>query len=129
MTFNVIETLAIILIIIALVKIAIVFIAPNILISFVSKMYSVPSIISAVGFLLSVLVLYFIVNSGISIIEVLAVCLFVGLLMVTGLANYANEFTALLGNQGIYQVLKNMWLYFAFWVFLIAWGIYVLLFK
>jgi len=129
MNANTIEILAAILIFIALAKIIMVVVNPTAWMNLINKVYSVPAIVSSVGFLLSLLVLYFIVNSGISIVEILAVCLFVALLMVAGLANYANEFSALIERQGVIQIMKKMWLYFTAWIFLIGWGIYALMMQ
>jgi len=129
MNINAIEILALILILIALIKIVIVIINPIAWLSYIEKLYSVPAAVSSIGFILSVLVLYFIIHSGVSILEVLAVCLFVALLMMMGLANYAGEFSALIKNQNISQILKKMWLYFTFWILLIIWGIYELITK
>ncbi|MFK8027788.1 MAG: hypothetical protein AB8C40_06970 [Gammaproteobacteria bacterium] len=126
---NAIDILASILIVIALVKIIILVINPNAWGGLLSKIYTIPGVISVVGFLLSVLTLYFILNAGISIIEILAVCLFIALLMLTGLANYSEEFIVWLDRQNIIKMVKRLWLYSSIWLVLIIWGIYALLTK
>lgn len=127
MNLSVIEILASILIIMVLIKVIIFILDPKIWLNFISKIYTAPAIMTVIGFLLSVLVLYFIVNAGISIVEILAVCLFIALLMLTGLANYAEDLVSWVREQEVANVIKNLWLYSAMWLFLIIWGIYILL--
>ncbi len=127
MDLNSIEILAAILIIIAIVKVVVMILNPQAWLNLIERVYTIPSVISVIGFLLSVLVLYFIINSGITIVEILAVCLFIALLMITGLANYADEVIVWIRGQNIVNVVKQIWLYSAMWLFLIVWGAYTLL--
>ena len=127
MSFSVIEILASILIILAVIKVIILVIDPQIWLNFISKLYTSPTVMTVIGFMLSLLVLYFIINAGISIVEILAVCLFIALLMLTGLANYADNLVAWIRDQEVINVIKNLWLYSAMWLFLIIWGIFILL--
>ena len=129
MNLNSIEILAAIIIIIAIVKISLLILNPKIWMSLIEKIYTKPAVITVLGFLLTLLVLYFIINSGVSIIVVLAVCLFVSLLMITGLATFADEIIAWIKSQDITGVIKRLWLYSAMWIFLIIWGAYALLYK
>ncbi|MFK7794762.1 MAG: hypothetical protein AB8B89_05385 [Gammaproteobacteria bacterium] len=129
MNFDSIELLAAVLIVIAAVKVIVMIINPQLWLKLVGKIYTVPAIVTIVGFVLSLLVLYFIVNSGISIVEILAVCLFIALLMMMGLANYADELISWFKAQEFFEVIKKLWLYSAIWIFLIVWGAYALLSK
>ncbi len=129
MNFNAIEILAIILIAIAVIKLVIFLINPMLWIDFIEKMYSAPQLISYIGLAASLVVLYFLINSGLSIIEILAVSLFIMLLMLTGLANYAEDVIAWIREQDIMAMIKNLWIYTIAWVLLIVWGIRELLFK
>jgi len=104
---NSIEVLAIILIIIAIVKIIMMILNPRIWLTLVGKIYAIPTVISIIGFMLSALVLYFIIHSGVSIVEVLAIGLFVALLILTGLANYADELILWLRKKALLMLLKN----------------------
>ena len=129
MEFNTIQILAFILIVIVAVKITIILIDPNIWYRFIEKLYTVPQLVSIVGLVLSILVLYFLINAGISIVEILAVCLFIALLMLTGLANYADQIIGWAKEQDITYMLKRLWIYTLVWVLLIAWGIKALFFN
>lgn len=129
MEFNTLEILAIILIAVAIIKVATIIINPRAWYNMVEKIYIVPELVSIVGLFLSIVVLYFLVNAGISIIEILAVCLFVLLLMLTGMANYVDEIMGWVREQDIAYMVKRLWIYIFVWVALIVWGIQALLFK
>ena len=129
MEFGTLEILALILIVLVAIKVVVVSIEPNVWYRFVEKLYVVPQVMSIVGLILAALVLYFIVNSGISIVEILAVCLFIALLMLTGMANYADELIAWARQQDLPELMKRLWLYTIAWVLLIAWGIQALFFD
>ena len=129
MNLSSIEILATILILLAIIKIIVITINPQTWLSFIRNVYKMPALIAAIGALLSLLVLYFIINSGISIVEVLAVCLFIALLMLVGLANYADQLIAWMQKQDFVDILKQLWLYSAIWIFLLIWGAYTLLSK
>lgn len=129
MEFGALEILALILIAVAVVKVTIIVLNPQAWYSLVGKIYFVPELISIIGLFLSVAVLYFIVSSGITIVEILAVCLFILLLMLTGMANYADQIIGWVREQDILYMVKRLWLYIMVWVFLIAWGIQALFFE
>ena len=129
MHFNAVEILALILIAIAVIKLAVFIYNPELWFNFIEKIYSVPQLISIVGFFSSIVVLYFLINAGITIVEILAVSLFIALLMVTGLANYADQIVGWVKEQDIVLMMKRVWLYSIAWLFMIVWGIRELFFK
>ncbi len=126
---NEIEILALILIIIAVIKLIVFIINPYMWVDFVEKLYSAPQLIAYAAFGASLVVLYFLINSGLSIIEILAVSLFIVLLMLTGLANYADDAIIWIREQDITAMLKKLWMYSLAWILLIAWGIVELFSK
>ncbi len=129
MEFGTLEILALILIVLVAIKVAVVSINQNAWFGFVEKIYVLPQLMSVIGLILAALVLYFIINSGISIIEILAVCLFIALLILTGMANYAEEIIAWARQQDLVVLMKRLWLYTVAWILLIAWGIQALFFD
>lgn len=129
MEFSTLEILALILIVLFAIKVAAVSIEPKAWFRFVEKIYVVPQLMSVVGLILAAFVLYFIINSGISIIEILAVCLFIALLMLTGMANYADDLMGWVRQQDLTVLMKRLWLYILVWILLIAWGVYALFFD
>lgn len=126
-SFNSIEILALILIIVAVIKLAIFLYKPTLWVDIVENMYSAPQLIAYIGLGSALVVLYFLVNAGLTIVEILAVSLFIALLMVTGLANYADEAIAWVREQDISVMLKKSWIYILAWILLIVWGVSELL--
>ena len=124
-----IEILALILISIAVIKLIVFLINPTLWIDFVEKMYSVPQLIGYIALGASLVVLYFLINAGLTIIEILAVSLFIVLLMLTGLASYADDAIAWIREQDIMAMVRKLWLYTLAWMILIIWGISELFFK
>ena len=127
--YSTIEILALILISIAVIKLIVFLINPTLWIDFVEKMYSVPQLIGYIALGASLVVLYFLINSGLSIIEILAVSLFIVLLMLTGLASYADDLITWIREQDIMAMVRKLWLYTLAWMILIIWGISELFFK
>ena len=126
---NSIEIIALILISIAVIKIILLLYKPEMWFGIVGKIYLLPQLISLVALASSLIVLYFLVNSGISIVEILAVCFFIALLMVMALANYAHELLVWLKQQDAGELVKRTWMYMVVWLFLLTWGVKELFFN
>ena len=122
MNFGIIEILALILIAITAIKLLVFLVKPQWWYSFIEKVYSNPPVTSLFAFVLAMVVLYFLVLSGISIVEILAVSLFIALLIAVGFAKYADKLIPWVREQNIVLVLKEIWLYTLVWLLLIAWG-------
>ncbi len=122
MNFGTIEILALILIAITAIKLLVFLVNPQWWYSFIEKVYGNPPITSLIAFILAMVVLYFLVLSGISIVEILAVSLFIALLIAIGFAKYANKLIPWVREQNIVLILKEVWLYTLVWLLLIAWG-------
>ena len=89
---------------------------------FARRLYANPVVTSVVALLLAAIVLYLLLAAGMSIVQILAVCVFVVLLLVVGIAPYANELFAWLDRQDLGAMIKRQWLYTLIWVALLAWG-------
>ena len=76
-----IDVLAIILIAIAVIKIIVFLYKPSIWFNIIENIYKAPLVVSVVGSICSVTTLYLLIKSGITIVEILAVSLFLMLLM------------------------------------------------
>lgn len=129
MTFGTLEILALILIAITVIKLIVFLISPQLWYRFVEKLYIKPQLVSVVALLLAALVLYFLVVSGVTIVEILAVCLFVVLLMAIGIAKYADKIIGWAKEQDIVFIVKELWLYTLVWILLLAWGIQQIFFS
>ena len=66
--------------------------------------------------------MYFLLASGLNIIQILAVTLFVALLMLSGLAPYITQLIPWVEKQDLRKIMKDTWLYSLVWIGLIIWG-------
>ncbi len=123
---NVIEILALILIVISAVKILTILVAPKSWLNFAKKFYVKPRVTSAIALVLAAVLLYFLIGAGITIVEILAIALFVAMLLLIGLSLYMKEMMKKIDSK---KILKEQWLYTLIWVALLAWGIYELFFM
>jgi len=117
-----IEILAGMLIVLAGIKLAVIFIDARIWLRFVKRVYAMPAVTSGVALFLAGLVLYLLVQSGLTIVQVLAVTVFVALLLVVGVAPYAGRLFGWLETQSLPEMLRRQWLCVIVWVLLLAWG-------
>ncbi len=123
MTFGTLEILALILIAVTAIKLVIFSINPQLWYSFIGGIYSKPPIASLVAFILAMVVLYFLLVSGVTIVEILAVCLFIALLIAVGLSKYMDKLIPWVKEKNIVFILKEVWLYTLVWLLLLAWGV------
>lgn len=122
MNFPVINVLAGLLIVLASIKLVVVFVSPQAWLRFVKRVYAVPMLTSTIALLLAALVLYLLLQSGLTIAQVLAVTVFVALLLVVGIAPYAGRLFEWVETQSLPAMLRRQWLYIVVWVLLLAWG-------
>ena len=125
MPFGTIEILAIIFIVLGVLKLLMFLLAPNALLEHAKKFYANPKVVSFFAFILAAIVLYFLVNAGITIVQIFAIGIFIGLLMIMKLAPYAQD---MLKKMKTATLLKENWFLMIIWVLLMAWGIKELFF-
>lgn len=126
---NTIEIFALILIGLAAVKILMLLYKPEVWFNLVGKIYIVPQLVTLLALLLSAIVLYFLINAGLTIAEILAVCLFIALLIMVAMASYAEELLVWIKQQDISAIIRRTWIYMVAWILLLAWGVKEILFK
>ena len=129
MAFTPVETIALVLIVISVIKIGVLLVNPKSWMNFAKNLYSKPKAFSAVALILAAIVLYYLLQSGISIVEILAVTAFVVLLISIGLAKeigpLMKKYDAIIKKGNLW---KENWLYTLIWVILLIWGIRELFF-
>ena len=123
------EILAAILILVLLVKTIMVVVNPSAWIGFVKRFYADTNVTKVVSLASAGVVLFLLIRSGLDIVQILAVCLFVFLLILVGLASYVLRLYAWVETQDMGQLLKEQWLSVSAWIALLLWGIYALLFS
>jgi hypothetical protein len=117
------EILAATVIVLSLVKLTVGLISPKSWLNFARKIYVKPQVTSAVASVLAAVVLYVLVSSGMTIVHILAVTLFIMLILVVGIARYGDEIISWAMEQDLRAMIKDHWLYALIWIALIAWGI------
>lgn len=117
------ETLAAILILISLVKLVFVFIDLQSWLGFTRRIYANPTRTSLVSLLLAGVVLFLLIRSGLTIVDILAVCLFFVLLVAAGFAPHYSKILAIFRDEDMKRILKDQWLYIALWLILLGWGL------
>ncbi len=129
MTFGALEVLATILIAITVIKLVVILISPQAWLSFARKFYIKPKVTSTVALILAAIVLYYLDSYGITIVQILATTLFISLIIVVGMAKYADNIFDWASEQDFNAILKEQWLYTLVWLALIGWGIVAIFFS
>jgi hypothetical protein len=123
------KVIAVILMVVTAIKLVVVLANPRSWIAFARRLYLYPAVTSAVALVLAAIVFYFLLASGMTIVQILAVCVFVVLLLVMGMASYSVELFDWLEQQDLNAMIRRMWLYTAIWLALLAWGAVEILFS
>jgi len=129
MPFGTLEIIASIIIVLSVIKLVFLFISPKSLYGFARKIYSHPNVMSISAVVLAAVVLYYLINAGITIVDIFAVMLFIVLIMVVGISKYANEMMDWVLKKDLKNILKEMWLYILIWIVLLVWGIIAIWFS
>ncbi len=127
MVLGTIEILALIIAVVAAIKILVILVKPKAWMEVVKAVYKSPRITMIISTILAAVVLYYLNNSGISIIQIFAVMLFLALLMAVSVSAYAKDMIAL-GRKMLKdrKILKKAWLSIVIWALLIIWVLYSL---
>lgn len=123
MTYTPVEWIALIVIAVSAIKMIVLLVNPKAWMNFAKGIYKNPVLVQVVGFILAVIVLWYLIKGGITIVQILAVTAFVALLVFVGIAS---EVEALIKKyEGLIKrgnILKEYWLYALIWAVLIIWG-------
>ena len=118
--------IALILIIVSAIKIIVILVNPKSWADLVKKIWVNPMVTSIVSLILAAIVLYYLIQSGLTIVQILAVTAFVALLMAVGIGIYAKEVISIATKMLKKGILKRAWLYTLIWIILLIWGAYEL---
>lgn len=117
---EILQILAWIIIVASLIKMLVILVSAKSWMNFAKKVYSNPNIASWVALILALVVLYYLVQAGITITTILAVTVFVALVFIAGLASYVKK---IIKDVNLKTILKDQWYYVLLWLALIIWGI------
>jgi hypothetical protein len=121
------QALAAILILLSVVKLAVVLVRPRAWLGFAKRLYANPQVTALVSLAVAGILLLLLLRSGLDIVQILAVCLFVVSLVAVGVAPYAPHLFAWLETQDLDHLIKRQWRYVSVWLALLVWGTVTLL--
>ena len=127
MAFTPIENIALVLIVLATIKMLVLVIKPQAWMNFVRWLYQKPPVTKFVAAILAGVILYYLINSDMTIVQILAVSLFMAMLFVVGLAEdikpFIRKYEAQIKAGKMWQ---KHWFYTLLWIALLVWGALVL---
>lgn len=129
MTYTSVEIIALVVILASAIKMVMLLVNPKAWINFAKSLYKKPNFAKVVAFILAAVVLYYLLDAGITIIQILAVTAFLALLLIFGLANeipYILKRYETAVKKG--KMWKDHWFYALVWIALLIWGIKELFF-
>ena len=124
-----VEWLAAVLILLSVIKLTVLSLNAPAWVAVAKAIYSKPVVTATVSYALAGLTLTVLLQSGLTIVQILAVCLFIVLLIVPGIARYAPDLLHWLERQDLRRILRDQWFYTLVWVALLGWGACALLFR
>jgi hypothetical protein len=129
MSSRIIDHFAALLILLAIVKVIVLFIHTPTWLNAAKTLYANREVAAIAFYALAGLVLYGLLVSGLTILQILAVSLFVALLLLPGFAPYMGEVLHQLEGKTFGQIMREQWLYTLVWTLLLAWGAWALIVR
>jgi len=118
-----IEIIALVFIILAGIKLLAVIIKPKSWVGVVGKVWFNPLFTAIISLILSAVVLYYLLDAGITIVQILAVAGFIGLLAGVGIAPFAKDMMGIMNKLLKQGIMKKAWLSIIIWIILVVWGL------
>ena len=123
MTFTPVEIIALIVIIAVAIKMIVLGISPKSWMNFVKKFFDKTGLVRVVSLVLAGTVLYYLIQEGITIVQILSVTTFISMLILVGLAPHIGllikNYEAQTKKSSLW---KENWLYILIWILLLIWG-------
>ena len=128
MAFSTIEILALILIVVSVIKIIFLLVNPKGWFKFAKGFWKSRGLTKIISLILAVVVFYFLTLS-MSVVQILAVTLFVALLFAVGLSGRLDDLMKIYDKQvKSGKLWAENWLYVVLWLILLVWGVIELFF-
>ena len=123
MAFIPVEIITLVLIAAVTIKILVLAVKPQAYMKFAKVVFKKPIVLRVVAFILAGVVLYYLINSGLTIVYILAVTVFVALLIVIGLAGDVKDLLKKYEKDiKAGKLWKRYGFYTLIWVALMVWG-------
>jgi len=119
---TIVEIMALILLVVAAVKILIILVNPKAWVSVIKKVWVSPTLVMLISLVLAGVSLYYLLME-LTIIQIFAVMLFVCLLLAVGISVYSKEFISMVTKLLNKDLVRKSWLYILIWIVLIVWGL------
>ena len=119
-----VNNLALIVVIVAVIKMLVLLFKPQAWMNFAKGIYKNTVLVQIVGLVLAGVILYYLTGAGITIVQIMAVMAFLGVLLMIGLATNVDDLIAKFEGQikrG--NIWKENWLYALIWIVLLIWAI------
>ena len=129
MSSRIIDLLAALLILLAIVKVIVLSIHTPTWLNAAKALHANRRVAAIVFYVLAGLVLYGLLVSGLTILQILAASLFVALLILPGFSPYMGEVLHQLEGKTFGQIMREQWLYTLLWTALLVWGAWALLVR
>ena len=127
MAFTPVEIIALVLIAISTIKMLVLGVKPMSWMKFAKWIYKKPMMTKFVGAILAGVILYYLVNSGVTIVQILAVSLFMAMMFLIGLSEDVTPFIKKYEAQiKAGKLWKKHWFYTLIWIALLVWGALVI---
>ena len=111
MELNTLEIIAGVLIILTMLKVIILYTKPAIWLGSVKKLYTHLRQSSPIALLLAAIVLFFLINAGVRIVDILVVTLFIGLLACVACLGYCRNFQLVKNLNGLVRLIfRFIWI-------------------
>jgi hypothetical protein len=119
--------IALVLIVISTIKMLVLLVKAQAWMNFTRWIYKKPSITKFVATILAGVILYYLINSGMTIVQILAVSAFIAMLFIVGLAEDVGPFIKKYEAQiKAGKLWKKHWFYTLIWIAILVWGVLVL---
>jgi hypothetical protein len=122
-----IDVLAALLIGLAVVKVLVLAIHTPAWLGFAKVLAANRTVTTLVFYVLAGVMLSMLLASGLTIEQILAVCLFAAVLIMPGLVPYMDHVLRALEGRTFGQMMREQWFYTLIWAVLLTWGAYALL--
>ena len=127
MTFTSVEIIALVLISLATIKIFVLVVKPQAWMNFTKWIYKKPIVDKFVGTILAGVILYYLIDSGMTIVQILAASAFMAMLFLVGLSEdvgpFIKKYQAQIKSGKLW---KKHWFYTLIWIAILVWGVLVL---
>lgn len=124
MTLTSVEIIALVIIVLATIKMLVLLVKPRAWMNLTKALYKKPVLAQIVALILAGIVIYYLTQAGISIVQILAVSTFVALLFMIGFANdvgyFVKKYQDLIKKGHLW---RDYWLYTLLWIALLIWGV------